>query len=82
MRSSGCLALAIALSLTACVGATSDDGALVVAYPPEFQRAAADELARMPVACQAGDPTTPPGCSPVRTLINDYKHLRDRLRAE
>ena len=43
---------------------------------------AAAELAALPLACQSNDPSTPPGCSHVRTLINDYKHLRDRLRAK
>ncbi|MFQ5783627.1 MAG: hypothetical protein ACE5H8_02235 [Alphaproteobacteria bacterium] len=82
MRSFACLALATGLSLTACATGVSDDAALVIGYPPRFQAAVAAELAQMPPACQAGDPETPPGCSPLRTLLNDYKHLRDRLRVE
>ena len=83
MRNLTYAALAIALSLTACAGAPSDgDAILIEGYAPEFQAAVAAELGRMPPACQPDDAETPPGCSPVRTLIADYKHLRDRLRAE
>ena len=77
MHSFAYAALAIALSLAACATAPSDgDGAIVADYTPEFQAAAAAELAALPPACQPNDPSTPPGCSPVRTLIADYKHLR------
>ena len=48
----------------------------------QVQAALAEELAVLPPACQPNDPATPSGCSAVRTLIADYKHLRDRLRAE
>ncbi len=82
MRSFASPALAIALSLTACATGSSDDRALVVDYPAPFQAAVAGELSAMPPACQPGDASTPPGCSPLRTLLNDYKHLRDMLRAE
>ena len=83
MHSFAYAALATALFLTACAGApSSGDAALVAEYTPAFQAAAAAELAALPPACQPNDPSTPPGCSPLRTLVNDFKHLRDRLRAE
>ena len=76
-------ALAIVLSLIACAGAPSvGDAVLIEGYTPKFQAAVAAELGRMPAACQPDDAETPQGCSPVRTLIADYKHPRDRLRAE
>ena len=83
MRNLRSLALLAALFLTACAAGPSDgDRVLVVDYTPAFQRAIAIELAAMPPACQPNDPSLPIGCSPVHTLIGDYKHLRDRLRAE
>ncbi len=74
--------LATALFLTACAGAASEgDGALVVDYTPLFQAAAADEYEALAVSCQPNDPTTPPDCSAIKAMINDYGHLRVRLRA-
>jgi len=54
----------------------------VTPYAPPFQAAVAAEIAALPPACQANDPTTPPGCSALKTLANDYLLLRDRLRVE
>ncbi len=92
MRNLRSLALLSALFSTACAAGPSDgDRVLVVDYTPAFQRAIALELSAMPPECPRN--VTPPrlpksdggqaeACSPVRTLITDYKHLRDRLRAE
>ena len=76
-------ALATVLFLTACAGPGSDgDAVLVVDYAPEFQAAVAAEYAALPPSCQANDADTPPGCSALKSMINDYLHLRRRLRAE
>ena len=81
MTSYKSIALATALFLTACAAPTSDgDVLLVVDYTPEFQAAAAAEYKLLPVSCQQNDPTTPPGCSSLKTIINDYLHLRQRMR--
>ena len=83
MRNYRFAVLAIALFSTACAAPASEgDGALVVDYGPHFQAAAAAEYEALPVSCQPNDPTTPPGCSVLKTMINDYAHLRARLRAE
>ena len=75
--------LATALFSTACAGAASEgDGALVVDYTPQFQAAAGAEYGALPISCQPNDPETPPACSTLKTMINDYMHLRSRLRAE
>lgn len=83
MASCKFIAPAIMLFSTACAGAASEgDGALVVRYTPQFQAAAAAEYETLPISCQPNDPTTPPGCSILKAMINDYRHLRARLRAE
>ena len=75
--------LAIALFSTACAGALSEgDGALIVDYTPRFQAAAMAEYAALALSCQPDDPDTPPGCSTLKAMINDYMHLRSRLRVE
>ena len=80
--------LAFALFLTApwlaaCTTAPSNgDAPLVASYTPAFQAAVATEYDILPPACQPNDPTTPPGCSALKTLINDYLLLRDRLRVQ
>lgn len=75
--------LAMGLLLTACAGASSEgDGILAVGYSPAFQAAAAAEYDALAVSCQPNDPTTPPGCSAIKTMINDYGQLRARLRVE
>ncbi len=77
------VALATALFLTACAGPASDgDALLVIDYAPGFQAAAAVEYEALPPSCQANDVHTPPGCSTLKSMINDYLHLRRRLRAE
>ena len=77
------LALAITLFSTACAGPASDgDTVLVVDYSPAFLAAAASEYEALPPSCQPGDPKTPAGCSPLKSVINDYRHLRARLAAE
>lgn len=77
------IALATALFSTACAGPGSDgDALLVVGYAPEFQAAAAAEYEALPPSCQANDADTPPGCSALKSMINDYLHLRRQLRAE
>ena len=83
MFSSKSAALATALWLTACAAPASDgDAALVVEYAPAFQAAAAAEYEALPASCQPNDIHTPAGCSALKALINDYLHLRQRLRAE
>ena len=83
MRNYRFAVLAIALFSTACAAPDSEgDGALVVDYRPHFQTAAAAEYEALPVSCQPNDPTTPPGCSVLKAMINNYWHLRARLRAE
>ena len=75
--------LAMGLSATACAGASSEgDGILVVDYSAAFQAAAAVEYDALAVSCQPNDPTTPPGCSAIKSMINDYGQLRARLRVE
>lgn len=75
--------LATVLFSTACARAASEgDGALVVDYTPHFQEAAMEEYGSLPLSCQPNDPATPPGCSALKTMINDYMHLRARLRVE
>ncbi len=54
----------------------------MVDYTPGFQAAAAAEYEALPPSCQANDVQTPPGCSTLKSMINDYLHLRQRLRAE
>ena len=76
------LALPIAMLLSGCGAAASDDRALVVEYSPDFQAAVAVEYDTLAVSCQRGDPATPPGCSPVKTMVNDYLQLRDQLRVD
>ncbi len=77
------IALATALFSTACAGPGSDgDALLVVGYTPDFQAVAAAEYQALPPSCQTNDATTPPGCSALKSMINDYLHLRQRLRAE
>ena len=77
------IALATALFSTACAGPASDgDALLVIDYAPEFQAVAAAEYEALPPSCQANDAHTPPGCSALKAMINDYLHLRQRLRAE
>ena len=77
------IALATALFSTACAGPASDrDALLVVDYTPDFQAAAATEYDALPPSCQAGDIRAPAGCSALKSMINDYLHLRQRLRAE
>ena len=83
MPNSAYLALAITLFATACAAPASDgDAVLAVAYSPAFQAAAATEYQALPPSCQPGDPTTPPGCSVLKAMINDYRHLRARLGVE
>jgi hypothetical protein len=83
MPSYAYLALAITLFSTACAGPVSDgDAVLVVGYSAAFQAVAAAEYEALPPSCQPDDPTTPPGCSTLKTMINDYRHLRARLAAE
>ena len=55
---------------------------MLVDCTPEFQAAAAAEYGALPVSCQPNDAATPPGCSTLKTMINDYLHLRARLRVE
>jgi hypothetical protein len=75
--------LATALFSTACAGAASEgDGALVVDYDPHFQAAVMEEYGALPISCQPNDPDTPPGCSAIKSMINDYMHLRARLRVD
>lgn len=80
--------LAFALFLTApwlaaCASAPSDSATVLVAsYTPAFQAAVAAEYETLSPACQPNDPTTPPGCSTLKTLIDDYLLLRDRLRVQ
>ena len=73
------LLLPIVMLVGACQMVLSDSG-LVVEYSPDFQAAAAVEYESMGVSCQHNDPTTPEGCSPIMTYVNDYLQLRDRLR--
>ena len=82
MRNLRSLAVLSALFSTACAaGPSESDRVLAVDYTPAFQRAIAMELAATLPECPRN--VTPIGaCSPLRTLITDYKHLRDRLRAE
>ncbi len=83
MPSYAYLALATVLFSSACAGPASDDTAvLVVDYSPAFQAAAAAEYETLPPSCQPDDPIKPPGCSALKTMINDYRHLRARLAAE
>ena len=83
MPSYGSIALATALFSTACAGPGSDgDAPLVVDYTPGLQAAAAAEYAALLPSCQANDAHTPPSCSAIKSIINDYPHLRQRLRAE
>ncbi len=82
MRNLRSLALLSALFSTACaVGPSDGDKVLVVDYTPAFQRAIAMELATMRPECPR-NVTPPEACSPLRTLVTDYKQLRDRLRVE
>lgn len=75
--------LATALFSTACAAPASEgDGALVVDYSPRFQAAVAAQYEALAVSCQPNDPTTPPDCSAIKAMINDYGQLRARLRAE
>lgn len=75
--------LATVLFSTACAAPASEgDGALVVDYTPLFQAAAAAEYGALAVSCQPNDPETPPGCSTIKAMINDYMHLRARLRVK
>ena len=73
------LLLPIVMLVAACQTVVSDSG-LVVEYAPEFMAAAAVEYDTMATSCQHNDPTTPEGCSTVKSLVNDYLQLRDRLR--
>lgn len=83
MRNSVFAALAILPFLIACGTPGSDgDALLVVGYDPAFQAAAAAEYERLPVSCQPNDATTPPGCSVLKTMVNDYLRLRDQLRVQ
>ena len=83
MRNSVFAGLAILTFLTACGTPGSDgDALLVVGYTPDFQAAAAAEYQALPPSCQTNDATTPPGCSALKSMVNDYLHLRLRLRAD
>jgi hypothetical protein len=77
------LALATVLFSTAGAGPASDgDAVLVVDYSSAFQAAATAEYETLPLSCQPDDPMMPPGRSPLKTMINDYRHLRVQLAAE
>ena len=72
MHSAKFLALIAALSLAGCVTPTSDPFPVcpeIVQYDPAFQARAADEIDALPEG------------SPLGVLIEDYLHLRDRVRA-
>ncbi len=51
----------------------------LVEYSPEVQQLAGEELQALGPPCLPMELT--PGCSALRTLVNDYKHVRDEIRA-
>ena len=72
MHSAKFLALIAALSLAGCATNHSDPFPVcpeIVQYDPAFQWRAADEIDALPAGSALG------------VLIEDYLHLRDRIRA-
>ena len=75
-----CLIAVATIPLTAC-GTTSSSIVLppLESYAAEVQNRAADELEGLGPPCPRTEVT--PGCSAVKALVNDYKTMRDRVRA-
>ena len=74
--------LIVMMSLTACQRETSSLIVVtpeIVEYAPEVQQRALEELNELGHPCLPNEVT--PDCSALRTFINDYKHLRDKIRA-
>lgn len=73
------LIVAVAIPLTAC-GTKSSNLVLPTLehYAAEVQNHAADELEKLGPPCPRTEVT--PDCSAVKTLVNDYKTMRDRVR--
>jgi predicted small lipoprotein YifL len=73
------LIAAAMIPLTAC-GTKSSNLVLppLEHYTAEVQNRAADELEALGPPCPRTEVT--PDCSAVKTLINDYKTMRDRIR--
>lgn len=74
------LTLPAMMSLIACQSTTSNPVVLpsLEEYAPEVQDRAGEEYNQLGPLCPRTETT--PGCSALRTFINDYKTLRNRIR--
>lgn len=72
---------AAVMTLLAACGATNSNVVMprLEQYAPAVQARAADEFDALAASCPRTETT--PDCSALRTFINDYKTLRDRVRA-
>ena len=64
--------------LTACAGAVTVDVPDLIDYSAEFQKRAAIEKKNLNPPCHRQTPSA--DCSPVRTLVEDYFWMRERIR--
>ena len=75
------IALLTAMWLGGCGTVVAfSDAVLIQGYTLEFEAAVAEEYEAMPPSCRPNDTRTPDPCSAVKTMVNDYLWLRDRLR--
>lgn len=73
------LGLLTAMLSSGCAAIPSSDESLLTAYSPPFQERVLEELRSQPLrSCKVNE--VGGKCSAIKTMINDYLQLRDKLR--